>query len=252
MPSEALQGSGYGRPAAADHFGPLAARRRHGPDYRARRWTTPPTAPPATAAIPVPRPQCLRGAMGAAVAADGSMEMQCQSCHGNMSQVGAANRVGWFMEPNCQSCHTGTATSNSGQIRYTSVLRRQRQCARGCQSDLCHHAEHAGYRAVTLPLLRRPRRPAMLRLPRLDARRVPDLRSPTTTSATSQLQGHAGVMVRMHRLPHHDRRAPSTAARTACTRSAQSWVSQHDNAARRQPDAVPGLPRHRLPRHGAV
>lgn len=64
--------------------------------------------------------RCLRGAMGGAVAADGTMEMQCQSCHGNMSLVGNTNRVGWFMEPSCQSCHTGTATSNSGQIRFTS------------------------------------------------------------------------------------------------------------------------------------
>jgi hypothetical protein len=66
--------------------------------------------------------RCLRGAMGGAIAADGSMSMQCQSCHGNMSTVGTANRVGWFMEPNCASCHTGTATSNNGQIRYTSVF----------------------------------------------------------------------------------------------------------------------------------
>jgi hypothetical protein len=62
--------------------------------------------------------------MGSAIAADGSMEMQCQSCHGNMSTVGTAfpARIGWFMEPNCQACHTGTATSNAGQIRYTSVF----------------------------------------------------------------------------------------------------------------------------------
>ncbi len=66
--------------------------------------------------------RCLRGAMGAAVAADGSMEMQCQSCHGSMSQVGSPSRVGWFMEPNCQGCHSGTATTNAGQIRYTSVF----------------------------------------------------------------------------------------------------------------------------------
>jgi hypothetical protein len=64
--------------------------------------------------------KCLRGAMGGAVADDGSMSMQCQSCHGGMSQVGAPSRVGWFMEPNCQSCHTGTATHNNGQIRYNS------------------------------------------------------------------------------------------------------------------------------------
>jgi len=66
--------------------------------------------------------RCLRGAMGNAIAADGSMAMQCQSCHGNMARVGSSSRVGWFMEPNCQGCHTGTATSNSGQIRYTSVF----------------------------------------------------------------------------------------------------------------------------------
>jgi PKD repeat protein len=64
--------------------------------------------------------KCLRGAMGGAIAKDGSLEMQCQSCHGNMSAVGSLSRVGWFMEPNCQSCHSGTATANSGQIRYTS------------------------------------------------------------------------------------------------------------------------------------
>ncbi len=66
--------------------------------------------------------KCLRGAMGSAIARDGTMSMQCQSCHGSMSQVGSLNRVGWFMEPNCQGCHTGHATSNNGQIRYTSVF----------------------------------------------------------------------------------------------------------------------------------
>jgi hypothetical protein len=66
--------------------------------------------------------RCLRGAMGSAIAADGSMEMQCQSCHGSMSVVGSTNRVGWFMEPNCQACHSGTATANSGKIRFVSAL----------------------------------------------------------------------------------------------------------------------------------
>ncbi|MBL9137754.1 MAG: immunoglobulin domain-containing protein [Verrucomicrobiales bacterium] len=66
--------------------------------------------------------RCLRGAMGGAIAPDGTMSMQCQSCHGGMAQVGSPDRVGWLMEPNCQSCHTGTATHNNGQIRYTSVF----------------------------------------------------------------------------------------------------------------------------------
>jgi len=65
--------------------------------------------------------RCLRGAMGSAVNPDGTMMMQCQSCHGDMSSVGATNRQGWLDEPNCQACHTGTATQNNGQIRYTNA-----------------------------------------------------------------------------------------------------------------------------------
>ncbi len=66
--------------------------------------------------------RCLRGAMGGAIAADGSMEMQCQSCHGNMSAVGSTGRTGWLTEPLCQNCHSGTAVNNNGQIRYSSVF----------------------------------------------------------------------------------------------------------------------------------
>ncbi|MBI5374605.1 MAG: hypothetical protein HZA77_04160 [Candidatus Schekmanbacteria bacterium] len=66
--------------------------------------------------------RCLRGAMGKAVASDGSMLMQCQNCHGSMSDVGASTRTGWLNEPNCQNCHTGTAVQNNGEIRYTSVF----------------------------------------------------------------------------------------------------------------------------------
>lgn len=66
--------------------------------------------------------KCLRGAMGAAVASDGTLEMQCQSCHGNMSKVGTPGRVGWLDEPSCQQCHTGTATKNAGKIRFTSAF----------------------------------------------------------------------------------------------------------------------------------
>lgn len=66
--------------------------------------------------------RCLRGAMGSAVARDGSLEMQCQSCHGSMTAVGDPSRTGWFDEPSCQNCHSGTATQNAGQIRFTSAL----------------------------------------------------------------------------------------------------------------------------------
>ncbi len=66
--------------------------------------------------------RCLRGAMGNAAAADGTLAIQCQGCHGGMSRVGAAGRQGWFEQPTCQSCHTGTATHNNGQIRYATAF----------------------------------------------------------------------------------------------------------------------------------
>ena len=67
--------------------------------------------------------RCLRGAMGSAVnASDGSLVMQCQSCHGHMSEVGSATRTGWLNEPNCQACHSGDALANEGAIRFTSVF----------------------------------------------------------------------------------------------------------------------------------
>ena len=67
--------------------------------------------------------RCLRGAMGSAVnASDGSLVMQCQSCHGHMSAVGSIARTGWLNEPNCQACHSGDAVANEGAIRFTSVF----------------------------------------------------------------------------------------------------------------------------------
>jgi len=139
--------------------------------------------------------KCLRGAMGGAIAADGSMEMQCQSCHGNLSTVGSPNRVGWFMEPNCASCHTGTATSNNGQIRYPSVFTDTNFTVRvpvnqtfstksntpagglslfrfsgghgGLQCEACHGSTHAEFPSI----------------------------HPNDNVRDIQLQGHAGVMV---------------------------------------------------------
>lgn len=65
--------------------------------------------------------RCLRGAMGHAVATNGTLAMQCQNCHGTMAMVGSTNRTGWLDEPNCQACHTGDAVTNSGQIRYDNA-----------------------------------------------------------------------------------------------------------------------------------
>jgi hypothetical protein len=66
--------------------------------------------------------RCLRGAMGSAVAADGSLAIQCQGCHGAMGDVGSASRQGWLDMPACQNCHTGTAARNNGEIRYPNAF----------------------------------------------------------------------------------------------------------------------------------
>jgi len=66
--------------------------------------------------------RCLRGAMGSAVAPDGSLAMQCQNCHGSMSAVGLTGRSGWLDQPGCGNCHSGTATDHDGQIRFSDVF----------------------------------------------------------------------------------------------------------------------------------
>lgn len=59
--------------------------------------------------------ECLRGAMGSAKDVNGNQTMQCQSCHGTMSDVGNETRTGWLDQPNCQVCH------QDGQ-RYESAI----------------------------------------------------------------------------------------------------------------------------------
>jgi len=66
--------------------------------------------------------RCLRDAMGSAGTPTGDYSMHCQACHGSMGDVGVSSRRGWLDEPTCGACHTGTETSNSGQLRYTTVF----------------------------------------------------------------------------------------------------------------------------------
>lgn len=59
--------------------------------------------------------QCMRGAMSTLLDSAGNLAINCQNCHGKMSNVGAAGRVGWFQTPNCQACH------NNGQRLLSAV-----------------------------------------------------------------------------------------------------------------------------------
>jgi hypothetical protein len=109
--------------------------------------------------------RCLRGAMGKAVNPDGTMSMGCQSCHGNMSNVGKATRVGWLEQPNCQACHfngkrTLSAVDASGNLIKVADTRfatnpnvpatgfslfRFSKGHGGLQCEACHGSTHAEY-----------------------------------------------------------------------------------------------------------
>jgi len=109
--------------------------------------------------------KCLRGAMGNAVLANGKMAMDCQSCHGTMSNVGSSTRTGWLDQPNCQACHHDgkrelAAVSATGILkkwvdtRYATnanvpgtgfSLFRFSKGHGGLQCEACHGATHAEY-----------------------------------------------------------------------------------------------------------
>jgi hypothetical protein len=104
--------------------------------------------------------RCLRGAMGSATLADGSLAMQCQSCHGGMSKVGASGRVGWLDQPNCQGCHhngerkLAVVSGTVGDTRFATnpntpstgfSLFRMSKGHGGLQCEACHGATHAEY-----------------------------------------------------------------------------------------------------------
>lgn len=62
-----------------------------------------------------------RGLHRASVSGSGDLSMQCQGCHGVMTDVGTPGRQGWIDLPMCQSCHTGTETANNGAMYYTNA-----------------------------------------------------------------------------------------------------------------------------------
>jgi hypothetical protein len=173
--------------------------------------------------------RCLRGAMGKAVAQDGSLAMQCQSCHGDMTAVANPNRTPWLEEPACQECHTGTATQNSGAIRFTSVfdangnphvpanntfatnanvpgpgfdLYRFSAGHGGLQCSACHGSPHAEYPAL----------------------------HPNDNIQSQQMQGHIGVVSECTAC-HVSMPSTTTGGPHGMHSIGQNWVSQHGDVA---------------------
>jgi hypothetical protein len=109
--------------------------------------------------------KCLRGVMGNARNADGSLAIECQNCHSTMSKVGSAQRTGWFDQPNCQGCHHDSqrelsavdaqgnpknpadrrfaTTPNTPSAPYS--LYRFSTGHGGLQCEACHGSTHAEY-----------------------------------------------------------------------------------------------------------
>lgn len=171
--------------------------------------------------------RCLRGAMGRAVASDGSMLMQCQSCHGSMAEVGSPLRTGWLDEPNCQACHVGSATNSFGVIRFTDALTngslripteamfatnpdtppghslyRFSAGHGGLQCSACHGSTHAIY-------------PTSL---------------PSDNMASIQQQGHAGTLSECTSC-HQSMPSTRNGGPHGMHRTGQSWINDHNDAA---------------------
>lgn len=109
--------------------------------------------------------KCLRGVMGNAVLTDGKAAIDCQGCHGTMSNVGSSTRTGWLDQPDCQSCHHDgkrelAAVSATGILkkwtdtRYATNanvpaagknLYRFSKGHGGLQCEACHGGTHAEY-----------------------------------------------------------------------------------------------------------
>jgi PKD repeat protein len=173
--------------------------------------------------------KCLRGAMGDSIAADGSMAMQCQGCHGVMSVVGTAGRSGWLEEPSCQNCHTGTATVNSGSIIYTSAFTSSGQLRQpadatyatnpdtpstglnlyrfssghgGLQCEACHGSTHAEFPSS----------------------------HPNDNVQSNQIQGHSGMLSDCSSC-HTTTPSTVTGGPHGMHPVGQAWVSSHPDAA---------------------
>jgi uncharacterized protein (TIGR03437 family) len=103
----------------------------------------------------------LRGAMGHSVGPNGGYQIQCQSCHGNLTALADPARQGYVSLPNCQACHntsSGNRATNAldanGVLRTTSdttfattagKLFRDSTGHGGLQCSACHGPAHAEY-----------------------------------------------------------------------------------------------------------
>lgn len=179
--------------------------------------------------------RCLRGVMGRAVAADGSMLMQCQSCHGPLSMVGGA-REGWLDEPTCQNCHTGTARHNNGFIRYTTAFASPGQYRQAVDATFATNADAP---AAGLSLYRFSRGHGGLACEACHGSTHAEYPSTHINDnlQSARVQGHDGVLVDCAAC-HGSNPSTVTGGPHGMHPVGQGWVSVHHEVAERQGSAA--------------
>jgi hypothetical protein len=161
--------------------------------------------------------------MGSAVDLNGNQTMGCQSCHGNMLNVGNVARTGWLNEPNCQSCHhdgkretlgvdanglpltwtdTRFATNANTPVTGSSLYRFSKGHG-NLQCESCHGATHAEY---------------------------PSSHS-QDNALSMDLQGHTGPVVECTAC-HTTVPTTVTGGPHGMHTTGSAWVSAHQNAAK--------------------
>ncbi|NTV95526.1 MAG: hypothetical protein HGA75_08935 [Thiobacillus sp.] len=168
--------------------------------------------------------KCLRGAMSGS-------DMQCQSCHGKMSNVGASGRVGWLDQPNCQACHYNgqrqTTALLNGVLRKPADTRfatnpdtpaagfslyRFSKGHGGLQCEACHGATHAEYANAPAD-------------PNLPANHYND------NLLSQDLQGHAGT-VEDCKVCHATPPLTTSGGPHGMHTTGQIWVKEHHDRAK--------------------
>jgi hypothetical protein len=181
--------------------------------------------------------RCLRGAMGRAVNGDGSLAIHCQSCHGTMTAVGAPGRKGWLEEPSCQSCHSGTASSNNGQIRYTSVFEPSGQVRAAVNQTF---ATNPNTPAAGLSLYRFSRGHGGLSCPACHNSTHAEVPSShgSDNLQNESLQGHRGVLAECDAC-HNRQPATTSGGPHGMHPVGQSWISGHEAAGGNEAQCAP-------------
>ena len=156
--------------------------------------------------------RCLRGAMGAAVAADGTLEMQCQSCHGSMSTVAAT--------------HADRVAERTGLPELPHRHRHQQQ-----RPDPLH----LGVRCTRTRARRRSTRPS----PPI---RIPRRRASRSTASRRAMAGSSARPAMARRTRSFPARIATTTSRASSTKGTWACWWNASAATGRSPSTVNGGP----------